>query len=115
MSASLCPCYRCASLREFLSLMERHPPNHCIAKDSFRDPARYLAEEQARRLDEMTRALTAQAWAVAICIFDPMWRPESIEPSNGDGDWSLCSDYWHRLADLPAPADLAAEILGVTR
>lgn len=69
-------------------------------------------DEQWRSRAQLTRALVAQQWAVACRVFDPMWRPDSIDPSNGDGEWALVMEHWWALAALPCAADLAAEILG---
>jgi len=70
-----------------------------------------LIEEDHRAA--LTRALTAQAWAVAIALMHDGVRgtvtPEAID--RYDTEALL---VWP-VADLPAPADLAAEILGGPR
>ena len=68
----------------------------------------------------LTRALTAQAWAVAIAICAPEYGvrdddgDEQADYTEGWGNgWDdAVDDTIRHVADLPAPADLAAEILG---
>ena len=63
-----------------------------------------LIEEEHRAA--LTRALTAQAWAVACCWLEDVGREHIICP-----DYS-CFPHLERTAALLAPAEVAAEILG---
>lgn len=74
-------------------------------------PCPYCCEEARERCREsVTRALTAQAWAVACTLCSTEWCSGSFAP---DDD---CETGWaqscREIAGLPAPADLAREILG---
>jgi hypothetical protein len=71
-----------------------------------------LAAERRMKQDVALRALIARDWAVAVrllasCheVIPPPW--EKVPPSNQGWHWSAL-----RLGDLPAPADVVAELFG---
>lgn len=78
-------------------LQERSPSYSFIMRDRF---------DRERRA-ALTRALTAQAWAVACALYN--WGDESAPPTGRAHAIQMFTGY---VADLPAPVDLAREILG---
>ncbi len=73
------------------------------------------AEATCDKRAALTRALTAQAWMVAIA--GKPWLFDSLTEHAEDyelGEERGRDDLNIRIADLPTPADIAAEIMGDT-
>ncbi len=62
---------------------------------------------------QLTRALTAQAWGVACSLFEELQYSQQIaEGEYREGRLRGVEESIDGVAELPSPAELAAEILG---